>query len=132
MPKNYNTKQKTAIEQLIENKGNQHFTADDLLNEIKEQGKNVGLTTVYRHLEKLVKSGALRKYVAEAGESACYQRAENCGEHFHLKCTSCGKLFHLSCQKLDGISKHIDDEHQFSVDIGKTVFYGLCRECGTK
>ncbi len=132
MSKNYNTKQKVAIEQLIENKGNQHFTAEEILNEIKSQGKNIGLTTVYRHLEKLEKSGVLRRYVAEAGESACYQKAENCSGHFHLKCTVCGKLLHLSCQKLNGISKHLIDEHQFSVDAGKTVFYGLCRECNGK
>lgn len=129
MSKNYNTKQKTAIEEIIENRKNSHFTAEEILNEIKGQGKNIGLTTVYRHLEKLVNSGALRKYVAEAGESACYQKTENCGEHFHLKCTACGKLFHLSCEKLNSISKHIDDEHEFLIDAGKTVFYGLCREC---
>lgn len=132
MSKNYNTKQKTAIEELVENKKNSHFTAEDILTEIKRQGKNIGLTTVYRHLEKLVNGGILRKYVAEAGKSACYQKTENCAEHFHLKCTACGKLFHLSCQKLNSISKHIDGEHQFLIDAGKTVFYGLCKECNHK
>ena len=129
MAKNYNTKQKTVIEEIIEIMADKHFTAEDILNEAKVQGKNIGLTTVYRHLDKMVAGGTLRKYIAEAGESACYQKAKNCGEHFHLKCTSCGKLFHLSCQKLNVLSQHIDNEHEFLIDAGKTVFYGLCKEC---
>ena len=132
MVKSYNTKQKKELVELIGKKNSLHFTAEEIANEIKNQGKNNGLTTVYRHLEKMVADGLLRKYIAGAGESACYQRAENCGEHFHLKCTCCGKLFHLSCKSLDIISNHVKDEHGFKIDSCRTVFYGLCKECGAE
>ncbi len=132
MPKNYNTKQKKQLEEIIENIGDNHFTAEDVLEKIKTQGKNVGLTTVYRHLDKMVKDGVLRKYLSAAGESACYQAVGSCGEHFHLKCTKCGKLFHLSCKSLDIINDHVLNEHGFSIDPSKTVFFGVCKECAVQ
>ncbi len=132
MAKIYNTKQKKELEALIESKGHAHFTAEEISNEIKEQGKNIGLTTVYRYLEKMVNEGNLRKYITERGESACYQRAETCNGHFHLKCTLCGKLIHLSCNSLDIINNHVESEHGFMIDSCRTVFYGVCKECGRK
>jgi len=132
MAKNYNTKQKKQLEEIIEVFESEHFTAEDIFEKIKEQGKNVGLTTIYRHLDKMVNEGALRKYISGSGESACYQKAEKCVEHFHLKCTSCGKLVHLSCKSLDIISHHVESEHGFVIDSCRTVFYGLCKECSLK
>ncbi len=132
MPKNYNTKQKNEIEDIINKQAGQHFTAEKICAEIKNCGKNIGISTVYRHLDKMVNEGSLRKYISGAGESACYQQAENCGEHFHLKCTICGKLSHLSCKSLDVIKNHVEDEHGFKIDSCRTVFYGLCKECSGK
>lgn len=129
MPKNYNTKQKQEIEAIINLKKGEHFTCEEICEEIRGKGKAVGLTTVYRHLDKMVKDGALYKYSKEAGESACYQSAEASG-HFHLKCTVCGKLMHLSCKSLESIGAHVKEEHQFKIDPSKTVFFGVCGECG--
>lgn len=132
MPKNYNTKQKKQMEEIIASVGDKHFTAEDILEKTKEQGKSVGLTTVYRHLDKMVKDGVLRKYLSHAGESACYQATGNCCEHFHLRCTQCGKLFHLSCRSLEVINDHVLNQHGFSIDPSKTVFLGICKECATQ
>lgn len=132
MPKNYNTKQKREIEEIIDTFSGEHFTAEDFLEESKREGKTVGLTTVYRHLDRLVKEGRLRKYVSGNGESACYQGTGDCTEHFHLKCNVCGGLFHLSCKSLDNISGHVKSEHGFVIDPSKTVFYGTCKECLSK
>ena len=129
MPKNYNTRQKKQLEEIIEVLGSSHFTAEDVFEAIKKQGKNVGLTTIYRHLDKMVNEGILRKYLSGAGESACYQAVGDCTEHFHLKCTKCGKLVHLTCKSLDIISDHVLKEHGFSIVSSKTVFFGVCKEC---
>lgn len=129
MAKNYNTKQKQDIEETILSIKQEHFTCEELSLKLKEKGKNIGLTTVYRHLDKMVKDGFLRKYASLSGESACYQVIENCGEHFHLKCVSCGKLVHLACESLDMINAHVKNEHGFFIDPAKTVFYGTCKEC---
>ncbi|MBQ0084593.1 MAG: transcriptional repressor [Clostridiales bacterium] len=112
-----------------------HLTADDLVDILRKNGQNVSRTTVYRTLEKLVSEDKVRKYLFERNESACYQFLENgktCHEHFHLKCTVCGRLTHLDCEHIKNLCSHILDDHGFTVDLSKTVLYGVCRECKEK
>ena len=132
MPRTYNTRQKDEISAIIDRQEGRHFTAEEICEALKQNGGHVGLSTVYRHLERLVNEGNLRKYVSNAGESACYQAARGCREHFHLKCIVCGKLEHLSCSFLDDIGHHLAEEHGFSIDPSRTVFYGICKECEKK
>ncbi len=132
MAKIYNTKQKNEIFEVVKSSFSGHFTAEELCGALKEREQNVGVSTVYRHLDRLVKQGVLRKYSAEHGESACYQLVEASCSHFHLKCLNCGRLEHLSCGRLDAIGEHIRDEHGFLIDASKTVFYGLCKVCGNE
>ncbi len=129
MQKSYNTHYKDRIKNAIKEFNGEHFTAENLFAKIRSDGENIGSSTVYRHLDRLVNEGFVRKYVSDIGESACYQQSEHCGEHFHLKCEKCGKLQHLSCDLMNEINSHVLSDHGFSIDPSKTVFYGLCKEC---
>lgn len=130
--KTYKTKQRSQVLNcLIENKS-KHLTADEITDILKQQGTEVGKTTIYRSLEKLLKDGSVRKYICEEGKSACFQYVdenENCHRHFHLKCVKCGKLIHLECDYLSDLERHIFEHHKFTVDNTKTVLYGICEEC---
>lgn len=130
MAKQYHTRQETAIRAAVEQKRGVHFTAEELAEALKTSG--IGLSTIYRHLDRMTREGLLRRYSAVEGESACYQQAEDCGEHFHLKCARCGKLEHLECEHLEEISRHVAEEHGFRIDPSRTVFFGLCEECAEK
>lgn len=135
--KTYKTKQKSEIlDYLIEHKG-EHFTVDELAIRLSNHGVNVGKTTVYRHLEKLTDTMQVRKYETGKNSAACYEyytdkKDGECRSHYHLKCTVCGKLFHLECSVLSTVNEHIFKEHGFSVNSVRTVFYGVCAECGEK
>lgn len=130
--KSYKTKQRSQILNcLIENK-EKHLTADEITDALKQKGVDVGKTTIYRTLEKLLEDGSVRKYICEEGKSACFQYVdgnENCHRHFHLKCVKCGKLIHLECDYLSDLEQHIFEHHKFTVDNTKTVLYGICEEC---
>lgn len=129
MAKTYNTKQKDCIITAIQKMGDKHFTVDQIFLLLKEENLHIGISTVYRHLDKLCLEGELQQLATLSDKGACYQ-AKNCTQnHFHLKCTKCGQLEHLSCEKLMGISSHVQREHDFKIDNSKTVFYGLCRDC---
>lgn len=132
---NYNTKQKSAIIQFIKVVKDKHFTVDSLCEMMALEGKTVGRTTVYRHLESLAKDGILRKYAAAQGESVCYQyvgEQNECNEHFHLKCEKCGSLIHMECDEMRELAVHIKSHHGFSIDQFKTVIYGVCGDCSSK
>ncbi|MBR5527764.1 MAG: transcriptional repressor [Clostridia bacterium] len=126
----YKTKQKELIEQCAAKMGASHFTADEICEMLDTCGTHVGKATVYRHLERMLAEGAVRKYSIDGKSGACYQYAGGAAcEHFHLKCTLCGKLIHAQCSFLDRLSSHVEYEHNFKIDGSRTVFYGVCGEC---
>jgi Fur family ferric uptake transcriptional regulator len=112
--------------------GGGHVTVNQIVRHFGNREAAIGQTTIYRHLEKLVNDGKIRKYLLTEGGGACYQyidAGKNCREHFHLKCEQCGRLIHLDCDKLDRIRRHILREHDFQINMLKTTFYGKCKEC---
>jgi Fur family ferric uptake transcriptional regulator len=112
--------------------GGAHVTAAKIAEYFGKTKSSVGLTTVYRHLDKLAESGRVRKYFMGDDSSACYQYisdSADCAEHFHLKCDACGALVHLRCDVLDEIPEHVYEEHSFLIDKSKVVFYGKCADC---
>lgn len=132
MQKRYNTKQQDLVLSCLKKDSDAHLTAENIMIYLHEQGENVGLATVYRTLDKLVSNGTVMKYTVPNGQPACYKYADESvhgHDHYHLVCTECGKMIHLECKHLDSISSHILDEHGFSIDNFKTLFYGKCREC---
>ena len=131
-PLSYNTKQREAILKYIVSLGNNHVTAAQIVNNFEDGKVSVGRTTIYRHLDKLVQEGKLRKYTVEGISGCCYQYVDNreqCGKYLLLKCENCGELIHLDCDALNNIHQHIYQKHTFQVNISKTVFYGKCEEC---
>lgn len=131
----YCTKQKEQILDYLQSHPQQHVTAAALLHALTENGTPVGTATVYRQLERLETEGRVRRYTLDDRGSACWQYAGDaahtgaCQSHFHLKCTACGKLIHLDCAHLHEIAAHVAQDHGFSIDPVRTVFYGVCEAC---
>jgi Fur family ferric uptake transcriptional regulator len=131
-PSAYSTQQGRSILDYMASMGNAHVTACQILRYFKDEGVDIGQTTIYRHLEKLTEEGKVHKYVLRDGQSACYQYADSgeaCRDHFHLKCEICGRLIHLDCELLNTIQGHVLDKHDFEINMRKTVFYGKCEKC---
>lgn len=131
----YRTRQRECLEDFFKKNKEQHVTVEDILTYMKEQQYQISKATVYRYLEKLQEQGVLRKYTVEEGKGACYQYVENgsdCHAHYHFKCGRCGKLLHISCHLIDEIKHHVLEEHDFTIDSSKTVFYGICGACKKK
>lgn len=132
MKTEYKTKQKSLIERLLIENKDRHLTADDITDLLRAKGDDVGRTTVYRTLERLVRDNKVRRFSMPQGDSACYQYIEEgkkCSEHFHLKCSVCGTLLHMECEQMSLLNSHIAEHHGFKVDNFKTVLYGVCGNC---
>lgn len=135
MKPKYKTKQREILLDYLKTVPGTHFTAADICEYFKEAGSPIGQSTVYRQLEELVDEGLINKYNLSASAPACFeyigedvhQDGEIC---YHCKCEKCGKLIHLHCDELIEIQQHMMKEHQFTVDPLRTVFYGVCEECG--
>lgn len=130
----YHTKNYDDLLAFLKAKAGKHLTVQEICAHFSKRKKPMGMTTVYRQLERLVGQGLVQKYTLENGQSACYEftgengssRDPNC---FHCKCLSCGKLVHIECEEVRRLEEHILGEHNFVVDKARTVFYGLCEDC---
>lgn len=127
-PKTYHTHQQQAVLALVAQQRG-CFTAAALLEALHARGERVGLTTVYRQLEKLEKAGALQRIVTEEG--ACWQCCDQ-SDHdcFLLKCERCGRITHVDCMQLGPLYEHLAASHHFAINPRRTMLYGLCGSCG--
>ena len=123
---NYNTKQKELILDIIK-KQNKEFTIKDIYDDIKD---SVGLTTVYRLVDKLVIDGILNKTIS-SDNITYYQYLEKCDNenHFYLRCDKCGDMIHVDCDCIEGLSDHIKNEHKFRLNREKVIINGICNKC---
>ena len=135
MPKGrYNTKQREEVLHFLQSKPGEHITVNAIRDYLAGNGSNVGMTTIYRQLDKMVEEGIVKKYVLDSSTAACFEYVDThseCKENgcTHLKCTNCGKLIHLHCNDLKATERHILEEHGFKADMTRTVIYGLCENC---
>ncbi len=135
MPQNnasvtYKTKQGTLVLECFKKNKGVHLTIDDISSFLKNSGTPVGISTIYRQVQKLVDEAVVTKYNLDNESSCCYQyNGNNCKMHFHLKCTVCMELIHASCEFMESVEGHIFSHHGFKVDNSRTVFYGICQSC---
>ena len=122
----YNTKQKDLIFNIIKNQ-KQEFTVKDIYNELN---KDVGLTTIYRLIDKLEKNNIISKSIGK-DNITFYKYLEKCNHdiHFYLKCEECGYLEHIDCDCIVDLFSHIYKEHKFKPDKEKIIINGICKKC---
>ena len=125
----YMTRQQQAVLDCIAACPGGCATAMALADRLRSGGQSVGLTTVYRQLERLEKQGLVHKLVT--GEGACWQ---NCDCHaprdcILLKCEVCGAIQHMDCGHLGELYQHVLQQHHFRINPRRTLFYGLCDRC---
>ena len=125
MRSNYQTKQKDILLKQIRNK-EEEFT----IKELHEELSSIGLTTIYRFIDKLVEEGILIKRIGD-NNTTYYQYLEECDKdnHFFLKCSSCGHIIHVDCDYVEELSTHIKKHHKFRLNKDHIIMNGLCEEC---
>ena len=132
--KNYRTRQQESLENYFRLNPQACVTADELYMHFAGSGGKISKATIYRCLDRMVESGTVKKFLSGGGEGATYQLIDSgngCDRHFHLKCTCCGAVIHMDCEFMDEFERHIMEYHNFRVDNGRTIIYGLCGSCSS-
>jgi Fur family transcriptional regulator, ferric uptake regulator len=120
------TRQRTAVAALLEEL-NEFRSAQELFEELRTRGEDVGLTTVYRTLQSLADAGEVDVLRFDSGE-AFYRRCSS-GHHHHLVCRECGRTVEVSGPTVERWADRIAAEHGFT-DVGHSLeIFGLCSTC---
>ena len=122
----YKTRQKELVLDVIKN-----FKNDFTIKEIYEKlNQNVGLTTIYRTILKLVEEGKIKKSI-DYNNFVHYQYLDECqcDNHFYLKCDKCGSITHVDCDCINDFTNHVLKNHSFKVDNVNIIIKGICKKC---
>ena len=121
------TRQRGAIIALLE-KLDGFRSAQELHEDLRRSGANIGLTTVYRTLQALESANLVDMVRTDSGESV-YRRCAAPHHHHHLVCRSCGAAVEVSGHEVEAWAAEVAAEHGFS-DVDHTVeLCGTCAGC---
>jgi Fur family ferric uptake transcriptional regulator len=124
------TNQRIALLKLL-NSTDQHFDAEEIYFQLKNQEKNVSRATVYRSLEALVEQSLVSKLDFGDGRMRYERNHEGDEHHDHLICEVCGKVVEFFNLELEAQQLSVCEEHDFKPTTHTMHIYGICKNCQT-
>lgn len=106
-----------------------HPTAEALLEFLKRDDSNVGMTTLYRNLNQLADAGLIKK-IDGLEPSAHFDH--NTFEHYHFICEKCKKVYDIPSSVAPDLVKNTTEATGFDITSHDIVFHGICSECKRK
>jgi Fur family ferric uptake transcriptional regulator len=104
------------------------LTAQEIFDELRADGRRVGIASVYRTLEQLTRDGFVQRVDVGAGISR-FEPAYADGEHHHhLVCEDCGKVEAFADAGLERALHKVERETGYSV-AHDVVLRGVCEDC---
>lgn len=131
MKSTYQTQQRKILISFLVDSHDRQLTIEEIMEGLKDEGRNVPQSSIYRLMKKLVDEGVVRRHAKEDSRQYVYQiiESEECHSHLHLQCTECGKLVHLSHEATSEARQWMQGATGFELNQEKTFLYGTCKEC---
>jgi Fur family ferric uptake transcriptional regulator len=104
-----------------------HFDADELVADLREAGRRVSRSTVYRTLRLLVEAGLLREL--RLTNRSAYEHDYGYPSHDHLHCTECNTIVEFRNEEIQKLREAISQEHGFRSSGHRFVISGVCPTC---
>ena len=122
------TRQRAAIAELLDSTA-EFRSAQELHDELRRRGENIGLTTVYRTLQAMATANQVDTLRTDTGESV-YRRC-SAHHHHHLVCRDCGATVEVAGPAVEVWATEVAAAHGFS-DVSHTIeIFGTCASCHT-
>jgi Fur family ferric uptake transcriptional regulator len=125
-----------AILNLLMNRSSKHMSAKEIYASLYRMYPGIGLTTIYRTLDLLVRAGLINRFTSGDGQNMYEFKSEEKKEHHHhLTCIQCGKIIDYSdfveeeLEFIKKIEESLARKHNFNVLGHNIEFYGLCDKC---
>lgn len=115
------------ILQMLESSKTRHFSADDVYNNLRDSGEEVGLATVYRVLTQFESAGLVIRHHFESGQSVFELNQGH--HHDHILCVKCGKVEEFIDETIEERQRLIAEHAGFAMTDHSLYIYGICAEC---
>ncbi|WP_347562509.1 Fur family transcriptional regulator [Clostridium sp. BSD2780061688st1 H5] len=132
------TNQRLLVLQVLAEHGDEHMTAEDIFELVKEDYPEIGLATIYRTVQLLLDMQLVDRIMLDDG-CVRYEIGDFLDEqeghrhhHHHLICTECGSVSAFRDDLLEDLEAYIEKKTGFQVTDHELKFYGVCRKCREK
>ena len=129
------TNQRLLVLQVLAEHGDEHLTAEDIFELVKEDYPEIGLATIYRTVQLLLDMQLVDRIMLDDG-CVRYEIGDFLDEqeghrhhHHHLICTECGSVSAFRDDLLEDLEAYIEKETGFQVTDHELKFYGVCKKC---
>lgn len=113
-----------------------HMSAKNIYAALYPMYPGIGLTTIYRTLDLLTRTGHVNKITLGDGKSRYeFRSGERKDHHHHLICLKCGRIINYTdfVQEELELVKKIGDalakKHNFHIQDHNIEFLGVCEKC---
>jgi Fur family transcriptional regulator, ferric uptake regulator len=113
-----------------------HLSAKDIYASLYNECPRLGLTTVYRTLDLLHRSGLIHKLVLGDGQARYeFKEGKKESHHHHLVCLKCGKITdytEFEKEELEFVQKteaFLSKKFRFKITDHNIEFLGYCSSC---
>ena len=122
------TSQRKNILDVLINNSDQHYSAEELYEKVRNFNPDIGLATVYRTLELMCRLNITHRLDFDS----TYKRYELNLEghhHHHLICIECGSIIEFNDNVLEDFEHNLEEEYNFNIMDHRIKFYGTCQKC---
>lgn len=105
-----------------------HFEAERLYIDLKNDNFNVSKATVYNTLELLTSCDLIRKHTFDS-KSAQYEKSYGYKQHDHLICAKCGKVVEFCDPRVQQIKNLMGGLLEFKITHHSLNLFGYCKSC---
>ncbi|MGL4851018.1 MAG: Fur family transcriptional regulator [Clostridium sp.] len=120
------TKGRSEILEIFSLDKEKSISAEEIFNILKERGKNVNLSTVYRTIDIFLDKSILDKFILETGVGV-YKLHKKTHKHV-LECDVCHKEVELPCP-LKQIEEIVKEKTGFTLTEHSLKMKGVCDNC---
>ena len=106
----------------------EHLTPAAIYERVCQEHSGIGLVTIYRTLEILIKLGLICE--VHAGDNCrSYLMRRPSEHHHHLICSDCGTVIDFVDCDLSKLEQRLSKENGFKISGHLLEFLGQCRNC---
>jgi len=106
----------------------EHFEAEDLLVQLRQEGIRIGKATIYRTLPLLVDCGILRRLFF-GDNRAHYEHGFGPTPHDHMICKKCGRIIEFDSTEVLRLREQLAGRFAFQASSHRFQIAGTCSDC---
>jgi Fur family transcriptional regulator, ferric uptake regulator len=105
------------------------LTAQEIFDGLREEGRRVGIASVYRALEQLSRDGFVQRIDLGSGTTRFEPLHADGEHHHHIVCDECGKVEAFADPELESALHDVEGKTGYSIEGHDVVLRGVCTGC---